>query len=61
KDRANVVFDRLVKMGVNAKRLRFDGKGKSNPVVPNAQTEADHQMNRRVEIVKLENDEKDDK
>ncbi|MBR5375347.1 MAG: OmpA family protein [Paludibacteraceae bacterium] len=61
KDRANVVFDRLVKMGVNAKRLRFDGKGKSNPVVPNAQTEADHQKNRRVEIVKLENDEKDDK
>jgi len=61
KERSHVVFDRLVKMGVNAKRLRFDGKGKSNPVVPNAQTEADHQKNRRVEIVKLENDEKDDK
>lgn len=61
KERANVVFDKLVKMGVNAKRLRFAGEGKANPIVPNAQTEADHQKNRRVEIVKLENDEKDDK
>lgn len=61
KERANVVFDKLVKMGVNAKRLRFAGEGKANPIVPNAQTEADHQKNRRVEIVKLENDEKEDK
>ncbi len=55
KDRANVVYDRLVKMGIDAKRMTFEGAGKSQPVVVGAQTEADHQKNRRVEIVKLEN------
>ena len=57
KDRAGVVFDRLVKMGIDPKRMRFNGAGKANPIVKNATTEADHQKNRRVEIVKLENKE----
>lgn len=57
KDRANVVFDRLVKMGIDAKRMSFEGAGKSNPVVVGAQTETEHQQNRRVEIVKQESEE----
>ena len=53
-DRANVVFDRLVKMGVDPKRMQFKGEGKSQPVVKDAKTEAEHQQNRRVEIIKLD-------
>lgn len=52
KDRANVVYNRLVKMGISAKRMKFDGAGKSEPVIVGAQTEEEHQKNRRVEIVK---------
>lgn len=54
KDRAGVVYERLVKMGIDAKRMSFEGAGKSSPVVVGAQSEADHQKNRRVEIVKQE-------
>lgn len=62
KNRARAVYNRLVKMGVSAKRMRIEGVGKSNPAVLNAQSEADHQKNRRVEIVKLENNDiKDEK
>ena len=53
-DRANVVFDRLVKMGVDPKRMQFKGEGKSQPVVKDAKTEVEHQQNRRVEIIKLD-------
>lgn len=52
KDRAHVVYERLVKMGIDANRMSFEGAGKSTPVVVGAQTEAEHQQNRRVEIVK---------
>ncbi len=52
RDRAKVVYDQLVKMGVSKHKISYEGAGSANPVVKNAKSEADHQKNRRVEIVK---------
>lgn len=54
-ERASVVYDQLIKMGIDKKRLSYDGAGKTHPAVPNAQTEEEHQKNRRVEIIKQDN------
>lgn len=54
KERANVVYKRLVKMGIKSKRLKYEGAGKSNPIIVGAQTEEEHQQNRRVEIKKID-------
>ena len=50
--RAKTVFDALVERGVSRKNLRFAGFGKryNGLAVKNAQTEAEHQKNRRVEV-----------
>lgn len=51
-ERAKVVYQQLIKMGVSKNRLSFEGAGSSNPVVKRANTESEHQKNRRVEIIK---------
>ncbi len=53
--RAKAVVDALVKRGIDAGRLTSKGFGKSKPLVP-GKTEADHEKNRRVEFVILEQD-----
>lgn len=52
RDRAKVVYDQLVKMGISKHKISYEGVGSANPVVKNAKSESDHQKNRRVEIVK---------
>lgn len=52
RDRAKVVYDQLLKMGIKKNRLSFEGMGSENPIVKNAKDERDHQKNRRVEIIK---------
>jgi outer membrane protein OmpA-like peptidoglycan-associated protein len=52
--RAQRVFEELVAKGVPATKLMFTGFGKRGLVVKNAKTEAEHQMNRRVEIRKAD-------
>ena len=47
--RARAVYDYLVNRGVNPNRLRWEGRGESEPRASNA-TEAGRQLNRRVEI-----------
>lgn len=49
--RANSVMNYLItKHGIDAKRLIAIGYGEDMPVVPHAKTEAEHQLNRRVEF-----------
>ncbi|RMG56528.1 MAG: OmpA family protein [Gammaproteobacteria bacterium] len=47
--RARAVYDYLVSRGVDPARLRWEGRGESEPRASNA-TEAGRQLNRRVEI-----------
>ena len=47
--RANSIREAMLKRGISASRLKIQGKGESEPIVPN-DTEAHKQMNRRVEI-----------
>ncbi len=47
--RARAVYDYLVDRGVDPNRLRWEGRGESEPRASNA-TEAGRQLNRRVEI-----------
>ncbi len=53
-NRAKIVYDRLVEMGVDKNRLEYKGFGKSQLDIKNAATEEEHQKNRRVEIIKLD-------
>lgn len=53
--RAESVKDYLVSNGVNASRLRTEGKGESEPIADNS-TEAGRAQNRRVEIAIVAND-----
>lgn len=48
--RATYIRQLLVYRGFNAKRITVIGKGMEDPVIPNAQTEFEHEQNRRVEI-----------
>jgi len=48
-ERAYVVYDYLVKKGIEAKRMSFQGFGHTRPL-NEEKTEAERQMNRRVEI-----------
>jgi outer membrane protein OmpA-like peptidoglycan-associated protein len=47
--RAECVFDFLVKNGIDSKRLVYQGKGESEPLVEN-NTEQNKAKNRRVEV-----------
>jgi outer membrane protein OmpA-like peptidoglycan-associated protein len=49
-DRANVCVEYLIKKGIAADRLIAAGYGETQPVVANAQTEEDHQKNRRTTL-----------
>ena len=48
--RAGAVADYLIARGVPAARLATSGRGETDPVAPN-DTDADRQLNRRVEVV----------
>ena len=54
--RAQAVVDYLISKGISTNRLIAKGWGKANPVVPNATSEEEHQLNRRTtfNIVKYE-------
>lgn len=52
--RAKAIYDFLVAKGIDADRLTYKGYGRSKPKVFPEKTEADEQMNRRVEIMVLE-------
>lgn len=49
-NRANFVKNLLIKRGANANSLIAVGKGETEPIVKDAQTEPEHEQNRRVEI-----------
>ncbi len=49
--RARATESVLQKMGVAKRAITTRSRGEYEPVVPNAQSEADHQRNRRVEFV----------
>jgi outer membrane protein OmpA-like peptidoglycan-associated protein len=49
KKRAQALFDYLVKAGIPKHRIRFQGYGETKPVAPN-DTEANRQLNRRIEL-----------
>jgi len=52
-DRARIVADLLREQGIDGARLAFEGYGSDRPVAPNT-TAAGRAMNRRVEIVLIE-------
>ncbi|MBP8947088.1 MAG: OmpA family protein, partial [Bacteroidales bacterium] len=55
-ERAQAVVNYLISKGISPNKLIAKGWGKANPVVPNATTEEEHQLNRRTtfNIVKYE-------
>lgn len=53
-NRAKAVYDFLIEKGIDSSRLKYEGFGKSKPVIANEETEDDANMNRRVEIRILE-------
>ena len=48
--RAKAIYDYLVSKGINRDRLKYIGLGNANPVVKEENTEADKELNRRVEV-----------
>ena len=48
--RAKLVRELLLKRGVDPTILVAVGKGETEPIVPNAQTEPEHEQNRRVDV-----------
>ena len=48
--RAKFVRELLLKRGVDPSVLVAIGKGETEPIVPNAQTEPEHEQNRRVDV-----------
>ena len=54
-NRARHIYDYLVKRGIARDRLKYRGFGRARPIIANEITEADGNMNRRVEIRVLEN------
>jgi CHAT domain-containing protein/Flp pilus assembly protein TadD len=51
--RAETVYDYLAKSGIQANRLRFTGKGDTEPIAEN-KNEAGRRLNRRVNFVRVE-------
>lgn len=52
--RSKQIENALVKSKINRKQLILSGEGETRPVVKNAQTEDEHQKNRRVEIIRID-------
>ena len=48
--RANRIRTLLIQKGIPAEKMKIEGYGESMPLIPNARTEAEHAMNRRVEV-----------
>lgn len=48
--RADYVRQMLINRGFDARHLKSQGKGMADPIVEDAQTEEEHEQNRRVEI-----------
>ena len=55
--RAQAVVDYLISKGISPNRLIAKGWGKTNPVIPNATTEEEHQLNRRTTFNIIQSDE----
>lgn len=51
--RAQAVVDYLISVGIEAERLVAKGYGKRKPIIPNAQTEEEHLINRRTTFTVL--------
>ena len=51
-NRASAVMDKLIQMGVDEQRITYRGEGNGNPIIKNAKTEQEHNLNRRIEIIK---------
>ncbi len=54
--RARFVRDLLIKRGADAASLKAVGRGESEPIIKDAQTEPEHEQNRRVEIRIIDED-----
>lgn len=54
-NRAKAIYDYLISKGIDAKRLQYEGFGKSHPVVRYERSEEDAEKNRRVEIRIVDN------
>lgn len=48
--RADYIRSMLIKRGLSPDKLKSVGKGETEPVIPNAETEAEHEQNRRADI-----------
>lgn len=55
--RAEFVRNLLIKRGVDANSLVAVGKGELEPIIANAETEEQHEQNRRVELSIIEDEE----
>ena len=53
---AKSAVDYLIGRGIQSKRVLAKGYGESKLIIENAQTEADHQINRRTEFKVLKYD-----
>jgi outer membrane protein OmpA-like peptidoglycan-associated protein len=53
-DRAKYVYDYLIKRGINASRMSWIGFGDRNMLYPQAKTDIELELNRRVEINVIE-------
>lgn len=53
-NRAKAIYDYLVKNGIRANRLAYKGFGHTKPKIDPERTKEDEQVNRRVEIMVLE-------
>ncbi len=51
--RAKAIYDFLIKSGIDASRLSYKGFGNTQMIYPNAKTEMEMKVNRRVEILIL--------
>lgn len=49
-NRAKEIYNYLIARGIDPKRLRYSGFGRSKPIVPEEVTDEDREKNRRVEI-----------
>jgi len=52
--RAKKLYQILIERGIAKEKLQYAGKGKAEPIIKGAQTEDEHQKNRRVEIRKVD-------
>ncbi|MGN6567210.1 MAG: OmpA family protein [Flavipsychrobacter sp.] len=53
-NRAKAIYDYLISRGIDEKRLKYAGFGKTRPLVDPERNEEDENMNRRVEVRVLE-------